>query len=319
MTTSDFRAGDWVEVRTREEILATLDAEGRHGALPFMPEMLQHCGRRYRVFKSAHKGCDTISDWRTMRRLDGAVHLEGLRCDGGAHGGCQAACLILWKNEWLKPVSGPDAGARPAGAAPAGGVCSLESLERSTRVTPPGGAETFRCQATEHLRATSPLRWWEPGAYLKDLTSRNVKPLEFLRYVLLALWNTLLRRLGRPTHPHVQGLAGEKTPTERLGLEPGELVQVRPADEIMRTINAERKNRGLTFDVEMLPFCGRTFRVLRRVEKLINERTGVMMRMPADCIVLDDVYCRGCLSQYRLFCPRAIYPYWREIWLRRVE
>ena len=54
------RAGDWVEVRSAAEILATLDERGRLDALPFMPEMLQYCGRRFRVFKSAHKTCDTL-------------------------------------------------------------------------------------------------------------------------------------------------------------------------------------------------------------------------------------------------------------------
>jgi hypothetical protein len=320
MATDSLRAGDWVEVRSREEILATLDKEGLRDKLPFMPEMLQHCGRRYRVFKSAHKTCDTIKDWTTMRRMDDGVLLEGLRCNGSAHGGCQAACLLFWKTAWLRPVAGPDApAAPPEPLTPA--ACTLESLEASTRLPSagPGGEVLYRCQATEHVRATSELYWRERWPYLKDLTSRNVRPLEFLKYLLLSWYNVMQRRLGRRTYPHVGGLAGKTTPTEQLHLKPGELVQVRSTEEIMPTINADRKNRGLTFDVEMIPFCGRKFRVLHRVEKLINERTGAMMRMPNDCIVLEGVICSGCYSQYRLFCPRAIYPYWREIWLRRVE
>jgi hypothetical protein len=274
------------------------------------------------VYKSAHKGCDTIKDWNVMRRVDDAVHLEGLRCDGSAHGGCQAACLFYWKTDWLKPVAKTAAESAPARApSSAPPTCTLESLAASTRATPSDkGEERFRCQATEHLEYTEVLGWRNPRAYWKDLTSGNVKPLEFVRYALLAFYNILQRRyLGGRTWPRVFGLAGDKTPTEQLDLKPGELVQVRSQGEIMKTINAERKNRGLTFDVEMVPYCGRTFRVLARVEKIINERTGIMIRMPRDCLVLDGVFCGGCLSQYRLFCPRAIYPYWREIWLRRVK
>jgi len=44
-------AGEVVEVRSQEEILATLDQSGRLAAMPFMPEMLQFCGKRFRVFK----------------------------------------------------------------------------------------------------------------------------------------------------------------------------------------------------------------------------------------------------------------------------
>jgi hypothetical protein len=56
--------------------------------------------------------------------------------------------------------------------------------------------------------------------------------------------------------------------------------------------------------------------VLRRVDQIIDETTGKMLHFSNDCIVLDGVVCR---SEYYGFCPRSIYPYWREIWLRRVE
>src|SRR6266699_4379116 len=102
-------AGDWVQVRSKEEILASLDGNGRLDGLPLMPQMLKWCGQRFQVYKRAHKTCDTVNgaitnDW-LGRRLPNAVHLD-LRCDGAAYGGCQAACLIFWKDAWLKPVSG---------------------------------------------------------------------------------------------------------------------------------------------------------------------------------------------------------------------
>src|SRR5271166_5806102 len=102
---SRFRAGDLVEVRSKEEILATLDEGGCVGGMPFMPEMLQFCGQRFRVEAVAHKTCDTIKQVRGLR-LQSSVHLAGVRCDGSAHGGCQAGCNLFWKDQWLKPVSG---------------------------------------------------------------------------------------------------------------------------------------------------------------------------------------------------------------------
>ena len=50
-----------------------------------------------------------------MYRMRNAVHLEE-RCDGQAHGGCQAGCLVYWKEAWLKRV--PADGREPAGPAP---------------------------------------------------------------------------------------------------------------------------------------------------------------------------------------------------------
>lgn len=320
----DLRAGDWVEVRSVEEILASLDDRGNLDALPFMPEMLQYSGRRFRVSKSAHKTCDTISTYRN-RRMKSAVHLEGLRCDGTAHDGCQAACLLFWKKAWLRPVQGPESAAEPSRDRlhGTGSHCSVEALTRAVRVkadTTESPEELYSCQATELVRATTPLMWWDPWQYKKDLLSRNVGLWDFLRYGALAAIKAALRlhwRLGR--YLDIRGSAGDKTPTTLLNLRPGERVQVRSKKEILGTLNVEAKNRGLSFDVEMMPYCGRVFRVLSRVEKIINDKNGRMIHMPNDCIILDGATCSGCLSRRRMFCPRAIYPYWREIWLKRVE
>jgi hypothetical protein len=40
------------------------------------------------------------------------------------------------------------------------------------------------------------------------------------------------------------------------------------------------------------------------------------MKTPA--IILEGAICRGRYSNHRMFCPRAIYSWWREIWLERV-
>ena len=324
-----FRAGDWVEVRSADEILDTLDERGSLDSLPFMPEMLQFCGKRFQVFKSAHKTCDTIKNYKVPRRMANAVHLEGLRCNGEVHGGCQARCLLFWKTAWLKRVGGPQPDPTAAGSGIHGEVarrsrrCDMDALARATRA-PVGNEEPegdrYSCQATNILEATTPLRWWDARHYLTDLASGNVRLRDLIRYGALAAFNIVKRSflLGRP-YPDVRGLAAEKTPTEVLDLQPGELVKVRSKDEIMRTINANQKNRGLFFDVEMVPHCDKTYRVLARVERIIDEKTGRMMAVPGSCLILDGVACSGHFSTYRMFCPRSIYPYWREIWLKRVE
>jgi hypothetical protein len=94
--------GEWIEVRSKEEILNTLDKDGRMEGLPFMPQMFQYCGQRFQVYKRAHKTCDFVYTM-SSRWLPNGVHLD-LRCDGADYGGCQHACLIYWKEAWLKRV-----------------------------------------------------------------------------------------------------------------------------------------------------------------------------------------------------------------------
>jgi hypothetical protein len=314
-----YRVGDWVEVLSPEEILQTLDDKGALGNMPFMPEMVQFTGKRLEVSASAHKACDTIETYNN-RRIENSVHL-GVRCDGSAHGGCQAACLLYWKTEWLKPAHGPAPQQGSTISRPS--VVDTSVIDRATRtlVSDPNDREVrYSCQATRLVEASSPMRKTDVRQLWTDLTSGNVSVWKMIRYVPLALYNTLVSKLGRGRAiPSVRGLAGRKTPSEVLNLQPGELVEVKSADEIMRTLNAENSNRGMIFDKEMLPFCGKRYRVKERVDRLINERTGVMMTMKTPGIILEDVVCMGCYHPARIFCPRAIYAFWREIWLKRVE
>ena len=126
------RVGDWVEVRSKEEIQHSLDRSGQLEGLPFMPEMFQDRGKRFRVFKRAHKTCDTVFPVRG-RRMANAVHLE-VRCNGEAFGGCQAGCLIFWKTAWLKHVDGE--GGRQEASGPRGAVQTAGSKEGGGRRSP---------------------------------------------------------------------------------------------------------------------------------------------------------------------------------------
>src|SRR5204863_121328 len=162
------------------------DSNGTLDHMPFMPEMLPYCGKRFRVFKRADKTCDNILPWN-MRRVRNAVHLMNVRCNGEAHANCDAGCLLFWNEGWLKRVD-----------------------------------------------------------------------------------------------PHIEGTL-VTTPTAELHLQPGEFVQVKSKEEILTTLDQRNRNRGLLFDSEMLRYCGGTYRVLKRVHQIVDEKTGKMLRMKSPC------------------------------------
>jgi hypothetical protein len=342
---SRYRAGDLVEVCSKEEILATLDKQGCVDGLPFMPEMLQFCGRRFRVRAVAHKTCETARQTWQARRLRGTVHLENLCCDGASHGGCEAACTLFWKDVWLKPV-GVKQQATPPNGKPHGDSlpCSEERLIAVTLLPPTSldGERCYVCQATEIYNASKPLAWWDIRQYVLDVTTGN----HSLGRVLSVIWLASLRNIDRVARfiPVVgrcyaafdewmhRRLTGRglpllfdtvqpcaKTPTGRLDLKPGELVRIKPKAEIEATLDANGRNRGLSFDPEeMAPYCGRVVRVRASVTKIIDELTGQMRHMKHPCITLEGVVCQSGYARCRLNCPRAIPSYWRELWLERV-
>lgn len=334
--------GDWVEVRSREEILRTLDAKGQLDGVPFMPEMLQYCGKRFPVYKRAHKTCDTVFPIRG-RWVDGTVHL-GTRCDGQAHGGCQAGCLLFWKEAWLKPVDGQAThGASettPSDARRDVPACTEQDVWTHARTAATNdGQTTYVCQATRLPYFTRELAWWDVRQYVQDYVSGNVglgrilgglvystyykisqariglgRPMRWLYDKLSPLW-------GGPRFPRTPGRipVGQPTPGSSLNLQPGDLVRVKSHEEILGTITADNRNRGMYWDAELVPYCGGTYRVLKRVTRIVDEKTGVMVEMKNPCIILDGVACQARYSPCRMFCPRAIYPFWREIWLERAE
>jgi len=331
----NLKAGEWVEVRSQEEILATLDERGRLENLPFMLEMFQYCGQKLRVYKRADKTCDYIQGW-SIRRMKDSVHLEGVRCDGSGHDGCQAGCLIFWKEAWLKRADNnvlPAESLQPAAAPPmqVSGRCTIENLLAAGKTTSQDGVPVYLCQVTDVPKFTSYMRMWDPRQYIRDLRSGNLASglagntraqrmldtvlgiLRVLEAVTIGFFNEVQARRHGVPFPFIEGTA-TKAPAEFLDLQPGELVQVRSKEEIMATLDKDRRNRGLWFDSEMLPYCGGIYRVLRRVNRIIEEKTGKMITMKNPCIVLEGVVCR---SDFHRLCPRAIYPYWREAWLKR--
>lgn len=290
-----FRRGQVVEVRSAGEILATLDAGGKLNGMPFMPEMARYCGRRFRVLRNPKMTCVEGVD---LRRLEDTVFLEGLRCDGADHDGCQRGCRIFWKTAWLKAASGACGDSIPASSSPRAHFEQLPVIRN----------DRYYCQSTELAGATSALPRWDPVYRLHELFGD-------------ATLAEALGRIGWTIRTRLRGLLGRnprghevRTPSQPLNLAPGEWVEIKSREEIEATLNAEAKNRGLGFDKEMLEYCGRRYRVGAPLERIISEQTGEMVPL-RNTVILDGVTCQGhCWRN----CPRNSYLFWREIWLKRV-
>ena len=169
----DLRSGDVVRVRSAEEIFATLDDRGMLDGLPFMPEMLKYCGRTLPVTERADKTCAGDG---VVRRMYNTVHLQRIRCDGSVHDGCQAACLMFWKEAWLERVEEPTA-RRDARRAP--DELSDEAQTYLDDVLRPGttyeteAGTRYRCQATDVLTASDTLRFRQANQFVRDLRHRT--------------------------------------------------------------------------------------------------------------------------------------------------
>lgn len=295
-----YHVGQIVWVRGLKEILQTLDNEGRLDGLPFMPEMIPYCGGSFRVAVLPNRTC---VEGTGICEFTDVVFLEGLRCDGSAHDGCQRRCLLFWRPAWLSDT--PPTGTAHVAADAAEAVLKTRRGER------------YFCQSTELARVATRKQpdglgfGTRLGHDLQDLQRGNISLGDFSRHMSKRVSNRLKRLAGAQTDHVIHG-SRQKTERASLGLQPGEWVEVKSRKEIEETLDVAGKNKGLLFTPPMLPYCGKRYRVANRLQKMILEEDGRMITLK-DTVVLEGVTCQA------WGCQRANLQFWREIWLKRVE
>ena len=293
------KPGDIVEVLSPSEILKTLDSDGTLHNLPFMPEMIVHCGNKFRVRSRIEKTCVASHAIREFIN-DDIVFLENLRCDGSSHDGCQRGCMIFWDEAWLRKTNDNYENKN----------INLDKIdELKIRLKTKENSKRYFCQSTQlniSTRKISPKeRFFK---LIKEVQTKTISITKALKSLIFPVWRKLSYKL----------LSGDlkKTPVQVLNLQPGEIVEVKSFKEILSTLNKDGSNRGLEFHLDMKQFCGKRFRVRNRLEKMISEVTGEMVEVN-NTVILENVTC--CYEYRFLGCAREIYQYWREIWLKRIE
>jgi hypothetical protein len=102
----NLQPGEWVEVKSEAEILATLDEKGNYKGLRWMCNMRKFCGKRYRVYKRLERML--LESSGEHRQVKNTVLLEGVTCDGEEWYGCDRSCYHFWREVWLRRTAAPD-------------------------------------------------------------------------------------------------------------------------------------------------------------------------------------------------------------------
>jgi len=95
--------GQWVEIKSREEIEATLNAEAKNRGLGFEAEMVEYCGQRYRVGTRLEQ--IIAEQTGEMVPLRNTVILDGVTCQGHCWRNCPRNNYLFWREIWLKRVA----------------------------------------------------------------------------------------------------------------------------------------------------------------------------------------------------------------------
>ncbi len=99
--------------------------------------------------------------------------------------------------------------------------------------------------------------------------------------------------------------------------QPGDLVRVRSLPEIQETLNRWGQLKGCKFmPLEMSPYCGTIQRVLKPMERFVDER-DYHVKKSSGIILLEGLCCQGTSDYGR--CDRSCFFFWREEWLERLD
>ncbi len=103
-------------------------------------------------------------------------------------------------------------------------------------------------------------------------------------------------------------------PASRLGLRPGEWVEIRNLHEILQTLDADGTLDGVPFMPEMAAYCGQRVRVFRRIDKLNDWIHSAGLKRMHDLVLLERLRCTGSAHGG---CQANCHLRWKESWLRR--
>ncbi len=101
-----------------------------------------------------------------------------------------------------------------------------------------------------------------------------------------------------------------------IPLQTGDLVRVRSREEIDLTLDPFKELKGCAFLPEMYQYCGTQQRVLKAMQRFMDERDYKLKKVRG-VILLQNVICTGTPTFGA--CDRCCFLFWREEWLEKIE
>lgn len=105
-------------------------------------------------------------------------------------------------------------------------------------------------------------------------------------------------------------------PVPPTRFKPGDAVRIRSIKQIEGTLSIWRELKGCKFLPEMHAYCGTIQRVLKPVERFVDER-DYQVKKSRGVYLLEGVICQGTSTYGR--CDRACFYFWRDEWLDGIE
>lgn len=149
----------------------------------------------------------------------------------------------------------------------------------------------------------------DPSAYVSFI--------EFVRKTLSKIKKNL--RFLHSYLTDTEGTAGlPVTGSRNIQINPGDLVRVRPKEEIEGMLDYRGTYKGCPFIEGMYAHCGQTYKVLKNASYFYDELKEKLCKCK-DLVVLDGTICYGKQKLYSTKCDLLCCFFWHKEWLEKVE
>jgi hypothetical protein len=150
------------------------------------------------------------------------------------------------------------------------------------------------------------------GIWLKLTLKRSLG--DKTKRLLKRRWSELVGRVW-PTEESSAPIVAQ-TAGKAVSFVAGDMVRVRSEEEIRAMLNAWNELKGCKFMEEQQQYCGTVQRILKPVERFVDER-DYRVKKAKGLVLLDGLICQGTHDYGR--CDRACFYFWREEWLEKIS
>ena len=166
------------------------------------------------------------------------------------------------------------------------------------------------CTCTNLASISKPNDRFRPT--LKDIIKLGIHTIYYRLPFMAPLLNSVILKRHKSS---IKSSANKQKDIPTQNIQSGDIVEILAEDEIRRTLDDNNKLKGLSYMPEMAKYCGRQFRVLKKVNRMKIESTGELRIMKNPIFILEGVYCDG---EFNDKCDRTCFLFWRPEWFKKI-
>lgn len=96
----------------------------------------------------------------------------------------------------------------------------------------------------------------------------------------------------------------------------GQKVKVKEKEKILAILDDFNQQDGYLFMDQMWRYCGKSYRVIKTVKNVFDEKGVKIYKVKASAYILKNIICDGKVDGEENICDHSCYFIWHQDWLQ---